>query len=208
MINIQEEERKKIARELHDNILQILMSALSEINICGLNSLPDLQQKADEAIKIIENSVIEIRRISHNLHPAIIEHIGLRAAILKAIREMKEKIDIKTDFQYDDILENIPNEAGIFLYRIIQEIFSNVIKHSSASGLEIVCSYRKNSVSIVISDNGNGFSYKNHDQKPDGINFGLLNIHERVNLLNGKLRIVSAPGKGTKVIIEIPFIIE
>ncbi|MEM7297858.1 MAG: sensor histidine kinase, partial [Bacteroidota bacterium] len=195
----QDKERKRIASELHDNLGSILSS---------LNMFSDAIQSNDQpkkikeiADKISETSRLanqEVRKISHSLDSGLLKHFGLMAAInqlMEAIASSK-KIKIELELQIEDQLDN---EVGLEIYRIIQELVNNTLKHSECSKIRIDISHVEKEMSIIFYDNGIGF-----DPIKVQRGMGLNNIGKRVSKLNGGLSIESKPGKGSTFIIELP----
>ncbi len=192
----QDKERKRIAAELHDNLGSILVT---------LNMYADaIQNKRSEevkslAIKIAEISQLandETRKISHSLDSGILTHFGLETAI----RQLTEAVYDARRIQFNLVLQigKISSDAGLEIYRIVQELINNALKHAQCTKIHLELSHVENSLSVIYEDNGIGF---NKSEIVSGI--GLKNIENRVNKLNGDLTIDSDPGKGSTFIIEI-----
>lgn len=195
----QDKERKRIASELHDNLGSILTS---------LNMFSDaIQTKQDPehvkniAIKISETASLanqEVRKISHSLDSGLLKHFGLKTAVKQLMEavEASKKIEVVLEIQVEDKLDN---EKGLEIYRIIQELVNNALKHSDCSKLRIDISSIDNEMSIIFQDNGTGFE---QDKIIRGM--GLNNIEKRVEKLNGDFTIESSIEKGSTFIIELP----
>lgn len=195
----QDKERKRIASELHDNLGSILTS---------LNMFADAIQTKQEPkhVKQIANKISEtaslanqeVRKISHSLDSGLLNHFGLKTAInqlMEAI-EASKKIEVTSEIQVEDKLDN---EKGLEIYRIIQELVNNALKHSECSKLRIDISSIDDEMSIIFHDNGIGFD-------ADKVNrgMGLNSIEKRVEKLQGDFTIESVVGKGSNFIIELP----
>jgi signal transduction histidine kinase len=202
LINSQESERKRIAKELHDSVGQNLLIVKNKLlldNKNNENSSFNIEQTAE----FIEESIEEIRSICRDLHPYQLERFGL----IKAIQLLIKKVsDVTSIYMSDDIDIGVINFTAvqeIQIYRIVQESLNNIIKHSSATAAKISMHKKKDSIlSIVIQDNGKGFGKE--VLLSLNKNFGLVGIEERTNLLNGNFYIESDSINGTKYFINIP----
>lgn len=200
-----EAERKRIARELHDDIGQKL--ALLAID---LNEIENLAQQAPELIKkkvrqtrgLVDEIASDTHLISHNLHPAILAHLGLSAAIRRLCKDFsaQKKVEVEFDgFSVDD--DPASSEVSTALFRIVQECLSNVAKHSRASTARVQLRQRLDSIQLIVSDAGCGFDAS---QMPRSGGLGLISIRERARMIGGEVQINSAPGQGTKIIVRVP----
>jgi len=201
--NAREEERSKIARELHDELGQYLtilkmdlQSILSNENI----SQDKLSSKILNSLAILDKAISVTRKIITELRLAILDHLGLVPALEHLIDEFKNRTNIEIDFDLDKSV-NIRNETAIHLFRICQELFTNIIKHSKATKAELILKKVHNDLLIQISDNGIGFDVSELKSKDA---FGLIGIRERIYILNGQFDLISIPGKGTTVKIKVP----
>ena len=207
LIEVGEQERKRIAGELHDSLGQNLLIAKNEIQQCLLSHpLPDeCAENLKEISSIVTESINEAREISYNLHPHQLDRLGLKKAIESSIAKFSKSSDIIFVKEIDDIDDLFPKEKEIHIYRIIQEGLNNIVKHANAEQVDLKINHRKNLLEIFIEDNGIGFDYKKYSSdkvKTSGL--GLAGIAERVKILEGDLNIVSAPKKGTRLNISIP----
>lgn len=201
--NAREEERSKIARELHDDIGQLLTILKMDFQSILMNnslSKEEIIEKIRNAIVILDEIISITRKIISELRLAVLDHLGLVPALEHLVDEFKErtKINIKCNFDREIKLNK---EIEIHLFRVCQELLANVRKHSQATYVEFNLQKIDKNLIIQINDNGIGFdknelSFKNA--------FGLLGIRERIHILNGKFDLSSSKGNGTKVKIIIP----
>ena len=199
-VELQEKERSRISRELHDGINQVLSYAKIKLNSLHERLEKSSIEELEKVEKLLDDTNTEIRRISHNLHPIILDDLGLQKALLNLIRTYKERYNIELDFIYENLPSVLPKELQINIYRIIQEGLNNIIKHSKANKALIKLGKKEEKLSILIQDNGIGFNVLTNEH----FGFGLKNIKERVNFFKGSIRIDSFPSKGTEIYIEIP----
>lgn len=197
-INAEEKERQRIAEDLHDGINQMLASALMNVYSIENDKSGSAQLKITSLKKTLKEVVDEIRNITHNLSPAVIDEKGLHYAINQLAIETKEA-GINIDLNLFDRIDTIDKKKQIMLYRIIQEFIQNSVKHSRCHNISVCIHQNEESIHIEMSDDGIGF---NPDDTEDGI--GLSNIKSRVTAQQGHLFIHSEPGYGVKTEIIIP----
>lgn len=202
IIQTEEKSRQEFAKELHDGLGPLLSSVKmsvsaidsSKINLSNREIVTLTEQNIDEAI-------IAVKEISNNLSPHILKNYGLQQALENFIQrfQVNENLDIR-------LSSNIKNQrfdynSEIILYRIVGELIRNTIKHASASKVELNIFYEKNSLELIYSDNGIGLNLQANEGKYSGI--GLSNIESRVKSLNGNMEIVSNPGEGFNLKINL-----
>lgn len=209
----QEEERKRIARELHDGTLQTLIALLHQLEyILDVANLPiKTAKKLWGFHEQIRSVVQEVRRFSRDLRPAILDDLGLLPALEWVVQELKQNYHIESTLAISGMPRRLLPEAELLLFRIVQEAVSNISKHSQATKADINIEFAGNKVSVVISDNGKGFTVPERSGGLIGSGkLGLAGLQERAQLLGGKMTIDSQPGKGTRVTVEahIPLTIE
>jgi len=204
----QEEERERIARELHDDTIQYLVVLARQLD--DLANSSKSMSKEDKAylenLRQQTNSIMEgVRRLSHDLRPATLDRLGLVAALewLASSMEKLSGIDVKVEKSGTE--RRLPGEVELVMFRIAQEALSNVRRHSKANNAEVMVEFDDKKVRMTIRDNGKGFALpeKVGDLLKKG-KLGLAGMQERIQLLNGSLKIESQPGKGTTVVIEAP----
>ncbi len=203
VLEAEENERIRIASDLHDGIGQ--MMSVAKMNLSAIeDEIPfiDIDQKNKylNAIALVDDSCKEVRIISHNMMPNALIKAGLANAVRKFLDDLHNRA-IKINLYTEGLNERIDANTEIILYRIIQETVANVFKHANASILDITLIKEPLCINIIIEDNGKGFDLKQAKNK-DGI--GLKNIESRVNFLKGTIEWDSKIGKGTVVVINIP----
>jgi len=202
VLEAEERERRRIAGDLHDGVGQMLSAALLNLNVLfNRLALDDThRQQAGQALALVNDSYDEMRSISHQMMPNAL----IKAGLASALREFLQKIDqgvLKINLEVVGLGERLDTPTETVIYRVIQEVVNNVIKHAGASKLDIALLRDEEGVSISIEDNGRGFD-KDSVDLTSGI--GMANILSRVHFLKGTVDIDTAPGKGTLVAIYLP----
>jgi len=204
----QEEERKRISHELHDETIQGMVVLSRQLD--ALASTPKGLSKENkllmEKLQQQTNSIMQgVRRLSQDLRPAALDRLGLLPALEWLTSDVSEYSGIATKVNVLGTQRRLPEEAELVLFRITQEALRNVWRHSKATQAEVVVEFDNRKTRITVSDNGKGFNFPETigDLARDG-KLGLVGIQERVRLLSGTLRVQSQPGKGTSISIEVP----
>lgn len=201
IIKTQEDERSRFAKDLHDGAGQFLSFLKFNLNNI-LNKISDenieIRNNLSEQIKLTDNIVAELRRFAYSLMPPVLERIGLNAALEELIDIYKSTTKIKFEYYFQEN-KKLPKYSKIQLYRIIQEVMNNAIKHSQCSRISLQVLAYPNNLLIIIEDNGKGFN-------PETIKpgMGLKNIQSRILLINGKIDIDSQVNHGTTITLEVP----
>jgi PAS domain S-box-containing protein len=204
LIHAQEEERARIARELHDDISQrmaFLQIGLDQFEqtLGGLtanekNELHNLVEVASEVSSDLHN-------ISHRLHPARLDLQGLVAATKSFCKEVTNQQDIEIKFVYQDVPPQLPSSVALCLFRIIQEALRNVVKHARTNQATVVLTGHPDRIELSISDNGAGFQPADADSRHG---LGLISMRERLRLIDGRLAVDSSPTHGTRIQVQVP----
>lgn len=205
-----EEERQKIARDLHDDVSQVIASINAHL-ASAINKLPEgsdesritLQKAEAFSVQLLER----IHGLIYQLRPSILDDFGLIAAIQWLSKNTLEISGITVDIKSKNEEPGLSSELRTILFRIFQEVFSNIVKHSKATNVTVHLSFNKSNIKIRIKDNGIGFEVNeafNASDRPRGL--GLIGMQERIDYLGGKFIVESEPGKGTSKIITIPLL--
>ena len=191
ILRAQEDERKRIAQELHDDIIHSLLL------IAGKEMASPVR---DEILGVTD----ELRRISLDLRPSILDTVGLRPALIWLIDRLNEEGEINTHLLIEGKEHKIPHGPDVVLFRIVQEAINNIKKHSNATEAIITLAYDDDSIKLTVSDNGKGFSLpKRISSLTSKGKLGLVGIQERVNAINGQLKIVSKAHIGTTITVDL-----
>jgi len=204
LLDSTEAERKRIASELHDGLGQELLVIKNRALLAleDIKSKKKVKEHLDEISETASQAIQEIREISYNLRPYQIDRLGLSKAIESIVKRAVQTTEIDIISHIDPIDNLMPKGMEIRLYRIIQECVNNIIKHAKASIAKVSIKRLQDYLNIEIDDNGVGFDASAEKMK-DMQGFGLRGITERVHLLKGNIKIISFPGNGTKILINI-----
>ena len=210
LISAQEEERRRIARELHDETSQLIGTLALGLDT-AMATLPPgassdrLQEARALAIKTLD----EIHRMSFDLRPSMLDDLGLVPAIRwYAERDLKRR-GISVRCEFDETNGRLPPEIETTLFRAVQEAITNIVKHAQAKTVLIQCVLGPRAVTVEIEDDGEGFDPASISATAvDGRGLGLAGIRERVELLGGSAVIESAPGEGTRVVLTVPLAVD
>ncbi|MBL0744777.1 sensor histidine kinase [Chryseolinea lacunae] len=202
----QEEERKRIAMDIHDGIGQMLTSLKYQIESIDVKESKNASQKISEVDHLIKDVIKEVRRVTFNLKPTVLGDYGLQAALKVFIHEIAKLTDIRLVYKTAGEMERLPQKIENNIFRIIQEAINNAIKYSGADAIEVVLQHNDSQLLIVVKDEGRGFDAKIVEARSVNIESGrgFFNMYERTEYVNGKLDIQSAPGQGTTVALTVP----
>ncbi|SER65725.1 sensor histidine kinase [Psychrobacillus sp. OK032] len=205
IIEAQEEERKRLSREIHDGPAQMLANVLLRTDLINLTYE---QRGGDEAMKeiidlksMVRNALSEVRRIIYDLRPMALDDLGLIPTLRKYISTIEEYNPTKKiNFQAFGVEERMQPNFEVAIFRLVQECLTNSIKHGKFKEAWVKIEWLQQKMNIIVKDNGVGFDPQVAKEK----SFGLIGMQERVDLLEGTMKIISSPGKGTTILFSIP----
>ena len=204
LITAQDEERTRIARELHDDFSQRL--ALQGIGLAQLwKKMPESEvaerAKVQELLKGIQEISSDMHSLSHQLHSSKLEHVGLVPALRGLCEELSSRFKVQIKFTEHGLSSGIPKDVGLCLFRIAQEALGNVVKHSGAKEAKVELCGTRNEIRLRIVDAGFGFD---PELRNENAGLGLVSMRERLRLIGGRLSVQSAPMRGTEILAEVP----
>jgi len=209
LIRAQEEERKRISQELHDQMGQAL-TAMS-INLAaieqelGTDLDPMTRERLAETDSLIDEALDQVRDLSLELRPSMLDDLGLLSALRWYVDRYTTRADVEVEFEAVALEERLHPDLETVLYRVVQESLTNVAKHAQAGRVQVHLERKEFAVTALIEDDGVGFSVEEvRGREVDERGAGLLGIRERVSTVQGSLNVESAPGEGTRLTIEIP----
>jgi len=200
LVEGQEEERKRIAQELHDGLGVLLSTTKMQFTTIKDKS-PENKPIIEKATKLLEQATGDVRKISHNMMPGLLTKFGFYEAAKDLFDKISETERLNAEVKIDGDTKRLPENTEIMLYRIIQEMVNNTLKHAEANNILLDLDIQPELLNIRYSDDGKGFDV---EEKIESKSIGLQSIQSRVNFLNGKTEIKSEPTKGVNYIIQIP----
>jgi signal transduction histidine kinase len=201
LIHAAEEERQRLARELHDDIAQRLALLLVGLDILRQESSTNgssIDQRLQEEMEQVQELASDIHNLSHRLHSSKLQHLGLKAALKDVCGQVSRQHHIDVQLQANDLAFPLSEDLSLCFYRVAQEALNNVVKHSHSDRIEVGLGSRRGRVWMRIKDFGVGFDPAAH---ADGI--GLAAMQERLRMVGGSLHIKSTPGSGTELMAEV-----
>lgn len=204
IIQAQEEERKKLSREIHDGPAQTMANVMLRAEIVEKVLDSEGVEKARVEIRdlraMVKSSLSEVRRIIYDLRPMTLDDLGLMPTLAKYLKNVEERTGISTEFKNIGKEQRFPSHMEVAIFRFIQEAVQNSCKHAEPNKIIVKLEMNLERITMVIKDDGKGFDL---DLKKEG-SFGLIGMKERVNMLDGKFSIDSKPGAGTLIMVQIP----
>jgi PAS domain S-box-containing protein len=210
---VEEANRKEIARELHDRVGQSLTALNINLNILHNQLQPEQLDKVKDrlmdSIELVEETTVNIRDVMAELRPQVLDDYGLAASLRWCREQFYKRTGIHIDLETATIEETrFPENVETALFRIIQEAFNNVIKHARASTISVTAAITAEFLAVTIIDNGQGFEVSTNNSSQDLQHWGLVNMRERAEALGGQFQIESELGKGTRLQVKIPIHME
>jgi signal transduction histidine kinase len=210
IVQVQEDERKTISRELHDHFGQSLLALMLKVESgckfsTGKCEFIHCPGSLCCDIKDTINQIIgDAHRLAWGMHPSILDDYGLDSALARHIQELSKTAGVEIDYQFTspDGMKRLPARIEVTLFRIAQEALTNVVRHSGATHASVIILRQINEITMLIEDNGRGFEYSAKDRSDQCL--GLMGMEERANLLGGGFVVESAPGEGTTIRVKIP----
>ena len=207
LLSVQEEERKRISRELHDVIAQTLTSInvrLAALKTDATASTKDLQKKIASTQRLVEKSVDIVHRFARELRPSVLDDLGLIPALKSYLKSYMEDTGIRVNLTAYAGIDSTDGARRTVLFRVAQEALANVARHSKASSAEVTIEDVNGMIRMEVKDNGQGFAVEGNSCAKKHNRLGLLGMRERVEMVGGTFCIESAPGEHTTIRVEIP----
>lgn len=207
IIKAQEEERKRVAREIHDGPAQIMANIVMRAEFCLKLMEMNPGKVREELIALqdlVRRSLQDVRKIIFDLRPMVLDDLGLVPALKRYLEDFRDEQDIATEFLFFGQQRRLNSTVEVAVFRVIQESLSNVRKHASASRVVLKIELLPERVNVLLQDNGVGFDPSTVLAGRNGEGFGLVGIRERIQLLQGTVDINSQPGRGCKINLSVP----
>jgi signal transduction histidine kinase len=199
-----EGERKRIARELHDDTAQALTSILVRLRLLERSATDeDVLRNVEELRELTSGALDSVRRMAMDLRPAALDDLGLAPAVQTYVERYAQTWPVTMTVHVDRLGRRLPAEVELVLYRVMQEALTNIAKHASASNARVLLSRGRNEVTLTIEDDGVGFELTDRPRL-DGSGLGLFGMRERLALVGGDLDVQSTQGEGTVLTARVP----
>ncbi|MGE5557201.1 MAG: sensor histidine kinase [Bacillota bacterium] len=212
IIKAQEEERKRVAREIHDGPAQNMANVVMHTELCEklLETKPEAVKSELQQLKIIvKKSLDEIRKLIFNLRPMALDDLGLLPTLYRFAEEILDRENLPVEIKVIGTERRLPSTTEVALFRLIQEAINNARRHAEAESVQVRVEFGARELRVTIMDNGKGFDLSKVKREAEGKeSFGIMSMQERVKLLNGEFNLDSSPGAGTRVLVVIPMEIE
>jgi signal transduction histidine kinase len=208
LLTAQEEERKKISRELHDEIAQTLTSInvqLAALKADATVNVKDLQKKIARTQRLVEKSVDIVHRFARELRPTVLDDLGLIPALHSFVKGLAKQTGIHIHLTVFAAVEKLAGDKRTVLYRVAQEALTNVVRHAQASQVDVSIEKLPSGICMKIRDDGKSFQVERVLRAKKNRRLGVLGMRERIEMVGGSFNIESAPGKGTTIRAQIPF---
>ncbi len=199
LLTAQEDERRRIARELHDEAGQALTALILNLEMAERAASAEETARLQRLRGIAEHTLGELRTLIYELRPTILDDLGLGAAIRWMVKEVVEPTGVKVDLHLQGLDRRLPHQVETAIFRITQEAFNNMLKHAAASRARVAVEVNSREVTVTVEDNGKGFNPATVPVSRSGRGLGLMGMRERAELLGGLLEIDSVLGRGTRV---------
>ena len=203
VLNAQEEERRRVARDLHDEVNQSLTALLLRLEAAVQDAPPSLKEELTQTKRLANQAMGELLDLARQLRPTALDDHGLVAALQTHVKEYNRRGPASAHFWADPTVRDLPPDVQVVIYRVAQEALVNAARHSGASRVEVSLEHSDSSVYLLVSDNGSGFAFA---EEAKGL--GLSGMRERALLVGGSLEIDSSPGKGTSIKLEVPMAVD
>jgi signal transduction histidine kinase len=204
LIEAQEKERYRIARELHDDIGQRLAILSIELEQLRQNS-PDLSAEVCSRVSVLGERVLGVatvvRALSHDLHSSKLEYLGITTAMRGFCKEFSDQHKVEIVFAHDEVPRTLPKEIALCLFRVLQEALQNAVKYSGVRRFEAELRYASHEIHLTVKDSGSGFDC---EAAKNGQGLGLISMEERLKLVNGTFLIESQPKRGATIHARVP----
>lgn len=206
VVKAQEEERRHIALELHDQTIQKVVVFNRELeDLLAQEGLPSSVIERLREIRATSDLIAEeLRAFARDLRPPALDDLGLFDSISKLLADLSDRLEIRSSLRLVGKERRLPPDMEVGLFRIAQEALRNIERHSGATKVDVVVEFEPGAVSMRVNDNGMGFSVVSAGQNLAGGHFGLIGMQERAEMAGGKLEVQSAPQEGTRILVHIP----
>lgn len=207
IIRAQEEERKRMARDIHDGPAQSMANVVFRIEFCEklLDIEPDrIREELRELKDVIKNNLQDVRKIIFDLRPMALDDLGLAPAIKRYMDNFRESSGLQVSFNFFGKERRLEPALEIVVFRLIQESLNNILKHAEAAQVNLTLKIKPDFITVIVEDDGKGFDLSRYSLEQFNNHFGLISMKERASLLGGEMEIKTGEGKGTQISFRLP----
>jgi signal transduction histidine kinase len=206
LIRAEEDQRSRIARELHDGVGQIMTAVNIELQMLHQTAPQEVRARVEDVRALAAQCQMEMRRVSHELRPAILDELGLAEAVRALVARMAKHAQLEIACDVQGEVDRVPSDAVIACYRLVQEALNNVVRHADAKHAEVSLHRDQDRLTVTVTDDGRGMRYdpSSPETQRDG-HFGLIGMQERIRAIGGTFKYGPPPDKrGTQIHAEFP----
>jgi signal transduction histidine kinase len=204
MVRQHEEERRRLSLALHDETAQVFAALKLELGAIGERVDDALRRRVARAVALVDTGLTQIRDVTHDLRPSLLDDLGLLPALRSLVGEFASRRDAPTTFDAPESLPVVSDDAEVALFRALQEGLSNISRHAATAPVHVIAAADDRCVRLIVSDIGPGFDAGKVEQFEAAGHLGLAGMRERIAGVGGDVRLVSAPGAGVSIAIEVP----
>lgn len=201
LVEVQEAERRRIARELHDEIGQMLTGLKLQLDLCERQTVEPVRNSLGEARELVSQLLNQVRKLSLDLRPQMLDDLGLLAALDWHLKRFSKQTALEVDFNHELPPGRLPGQLETAIFRIVQEALTNVARHAGTNEAQVRLWAKGDRIGLHVADKGRGFEAETLQSR---LSSGLLGMRERASLLGGEFIVESSPGKGTTISVELP----
>lgn len=207
LLTAQEQERRKLAIELHDEIGQVLTAVTLNLQSLHKDATPNGREQIEECVQVVQHAIQQVREMSINLRPSLLDDLGLRSALRWYLDQQMQRVPFEIELKCEVTKGQVPSDIEIACFRIVQESITNILRHANAKKVSVKMDLEPHALNLEIRDDGIGFDVAaSRERAIQGLSCGILGMQERAELLRGSLSIESTPGGGTCLKATFPMI--
>ncbi len=205
-LEIQEQTMKDISQEIHDNVGQILSLAKLQLSTAGESAMAEKDEKIRTSKDLVAKAIRDLRSLSHSLNTDYISETGLAGAIGHALTVLQKSGMYKSSFSTNGMVVRLEDQKELIIFRIVQELLNNIIKHSGARLIEVKIDYQEAQMVVSVRDDGQGFELTQlNDEEKGDFGIGIRNMNNRARMIGAQLSLSSTLGNGTTAMVQIPY---
>jgi signal transduction histidine kinase len=207
VVRVQEGERGRISRELHDEVGQALTALKMQIELAeqiAVRERSAVSSRLAEVRELADRTLQEVRQISHLLRPQMLDELGLVPTLQWLVRTFRQRTGVEVELAHEGLEDPLDAEVGTLVFRVVQEALTNIARHARATSAQVRLRRTESTLSLLVEDRGVGFDAERVLEAEEDRGFGIRGMRDRVRLFGGRFTLRSSPGKGSSVEVEVP----